>query len=181
MERDLRDVVMHAAARRLSSFIVDQARLFARFHGIGWVEADEGVPETLEQMQAAFHRACQQRIPYPVWKGGSERTIYASQEVNWAFRFLHDMHHVLYQYDVGFVDEVRLTLETARNVFIPEFGLDSPEVRLYLLDTYGQQVYKAFAGEFPPDQYSTVRKMYRDGHDNAMILQELENICALSE
>lgn len=138
------------ARANLHHFVLKTARSVARSVGFGYEEVD-AAPESLKDIREAFLKARKDRQSFPVFKGASDKTIYLSAEGNWAFRFWHDILHVIHASDTTFEDEVKLGWFHVSAVE-KEFGKGSLEARIMGWDTVGQSAYFAMMGNFPEDQ-----------------------------
>lgn len=138
------------ARANLHHFVLKTARNVARSVGFGYGEAMDA-PDTLQGIREAFLKARKDRQAFPVYAGASDKTVYLSPEGNWAFRFWHDILHVIHASDTTFEDEVKLGWLHVQAVE-KEFGKGSLEARIMGWDTVGQSAYHAIMGNFPEDQ-----------------------------
>lgn len=149
------------ARSNLHHFVLRTARNVARSVGFGYQEVDSA-PETLQSIREAFLKARKDRQAFPVYAGASEKTVYLSPEGNWAFRFWHDILHVIHASDTTFEDEVKLGWLHVQAVE-KEFGKGSLEARIMGWDTVGQSAYHSILGNFPEDQSRFVFEAIRLG------------------
>lgn len=152
------DAQMRVASRNLTRFVIGAAARIKSATGIGYEETNDA-PSTFDALKAAYAHSKRTLAPLPVWSGGSENTIYASKEGNWAFRFWHDMTHCANGWGFSLSDEVKVAEQQAQAI-AHEFGSDSLEYRMFLADTVGQSLYTTMnGGTFPADQWAFVRDM----------------------
>lgn len=149
------------ARTNLHHFVLKTARNVARSVGFGYEEVDNA-PETLQSIREAFLKARKDRQAFPVFAGASDKTVYLSAEGNWAFRFWHDILHVIHASDTTFEDEVKLGYLHVQAVE-KEFGKGSLEARIMGWDTVGQSAYHAMMGNFPEDQAGFVLDALKRG------------------
>ena len=98
----------------------------------------------------------------PVWAGGSERTIWSSPEVNWAFRAVHDHLHILHC--AGFTDTGEHVVARAHEALLRGTPADNPGDRLILrAEIMGQLLHFRHWGAFPVDQRAFVVRCVRKG------------------
>ena len=83
-----------AARHRLGHFVREQAQLLTECYGITYAAVPDA-PSDLPSLCRAWAKAERSGVPFPVWSGASENTIYLGPEANHAFRFWHDSLHVL--------------------------------------------------------------------------------------
>jgi len=149
------EYTMNKAGAELGRWMIQRAARLARDVGFSYEPAGDA-PETYEAVLAAVRRSQCERVPFPVWAGGSDATIYGSAEANYAFRYWHDMAHIASTGDftvAGELAAVRMQLtELART-----FGTDSIEYALFVADTLGQVwFHERTEGGFVQDQKSWV-------------------------
>lgn len=138
------------ARHNLSAFVVDMADMVTGATGIHFV-ASSKAPETLAEIKAEWDLSVAMRLPFTVWSGASDATIYMSKGANWAFRFWHDYLHVAHLKETSLDDELylgRLHIEAVEE----EFGKGSLEALLMEADTIGQSNHCDKTGAFPEDQ-----------------------------
>jgi hypothetical protein len=117
----------------------------------GWMVSDDA-PDTLASLQACIER--DGRIT--VWRGGSDATMFADAEINYAFRAWHDSRHARLNAEFDSAGE----LETMRAQIADLTALYAGHDRLAIWTRYleieiaGQFDFAAaHGGEFPADQY----------------------------
>jgi hypothetical protein len=138
------------ARANLHHFVLRTARNVARSVGFSYEEREDA-PDTLQSIREAFLKSRNDRSGFPVYAGASDKTIYLSPEGNWAFRFWHDILHVIHASNTTFEDEVKLGWLHVQAVE-KEFGKGSLEARIMGWDTVGQSAYHVMMGNFPEDQ-----------------------------
>lgn len=133
-------------SERLNDWITEKvAQLVSDGHidGIDFTDSDDyGTLEAIKNYYKDTHRLI-------VWTGGSDDTIFADPEVNWAFRAWHDYVHI--------VNDLPFTVEGESLVaFLQAAELPKDwylERQLILSEVVGQVLYNHFHnGEFPSDQ-----------------------------
>ena len=143
------------ARSRLSLIVQEKAASLCHGHRITYA-AVETAPETLPGLNAAWREARRTGLPFPVWAGASENTIYLRPEDNHAFRFWHDSMHVRYLLDTSLADELRVA-QYHVDFVAGLYGKDSPEAALMAVDTAGQALYYMVHGEHVPNQLQYAR------------------------
>ena len=123
-------------------------RLADRFNPRGYAVLNDA-PDTLAKLQA--YHAEHGRIA--VWSGKSDRTIYADDEVNFAFRAWHDARHLALGADFTPEGEALVAAQQIADVLIL-YGADAPKLWLRLIEAeiVGQQRYQERHGAFPENQ-----------------------------
>lgn len=144
------------ARARLSKFVERQALHISRVTGINYEDSEEA-PSTYEEVRQEFMTAKALNKPVRIYRGASDKTIYTSASVNWAFRFWHDYIHFYYELDFSEADELAVGSVQCAAV-AAEFGLGSLEYRMMHQDTIGQVLYFAKTGEFIDDQLAFVQE-----------------------
>lgn len=132
-------------------------RAAVRRKGYGY-DAITDAPTTYEGISRARLWSERTGWPFPVWDGGSDRTVFATPEHNYMFRYLHDHDHACNGYTLSVSHERILGHLWAWKVGM-ESG-DSDVYRIALLDTVGQTEYYAQHGEFPADQRAFVKDRF---------------------
>ena len=116
----------------------------------GGYDVSEDAPDTYVKLRAHLDRTKQMLV----WSGGSENTIYADREVNWAFRAWHDWCH--YNGAHPFTPEgERAVFEMQCSHLLLLFN-DCLRTRHWIkilrAEVIGQQEYFYKHGHYPPDQ-----------------------------
>ncbi|WOQ17596.1 hypothetical protein [Raineyella sp. W15-4] len=142
---------LQAARRQLSAFVDAQADDLAARLGFGRAPV-VAAPSTYQQLRGALDRSLTTKDPLPVSSENSATVIYDRPEVNFAFRFWHDVSHVQHGLSFSLEDELELALW---HLGVLEHGGLSPEslaYRLFQADVLGQLLLMGLAGRFPFDQ-----------------------------
>lgn len=150
MHATINDYLIDKARAELTLYMIHQADKLCDELGFGYVESDTA-PEKFNQLKATFARSLRTREALPVFAGGSDNTIYTSKEGNWAFRFCHDVAHVLLNAGFSTADEARVVKYQGDKI-AKHFGKGSIEYKLFMADALGQVTYYAIHGEFVSDQ-----------------------------
>lgn len=119
-----------------------------------WAAVDTA-PATFSEMADAWH---DQSRPFPVWAGGSDKTVYTSPHVNHLFRLWHDGLHVANGWCFSCRDELlvaALHVETVRRL------ADNDAALLMWIDTAGQVLHYADTGEFVDDQLDFAWRLWQ--------------------
>lgn len=125
--------------------------------GYGYV-AVPNAPETLDALDKAVRMSILSCAPFPVWEGGSERTVFSLPASNYMFRFLHDHEHVRQRLDVNTADEILLGEQWTDRVFAAT--QDVGVARIAMIDTIGQTLHHSKHGEFPTNQRAFARELF---------------------
>ncbi|QDB70978.1 hypothetical protein bb8_p03 [Bordetella phage vB_BbrP_BB8] len=157
MQLTINDYLIDKARAELTLYMILEAHRLQKELGFGYVESDTA-PGKFNLLKAAFAHSLRTCEPLPVYAGGSDNTIYTSKEGNWAFRFCHDVAHVLLNAGFGSADEAKVSKYQADRV-AKHFGKGSLEHRLFVADTLGQVAYYAVHNDFPENQLAFVRSM----------------------
>ncbi|AZZ39727.1 hypothetical protein C0Z10_08135 [Acidipropionibacterium jensenii] len=142
---------IQSARRDLSDIVQRQADELAGQLGFGW-QAVAAAPSTYQQLRGAVDYSLVSKKPLPVSSENSATVIYTGPEVNFAFRFWHDVSHVRHGLSFALEDELELALW---HLGVLERGGLSPEslaYRLFQADIVGQLLLMGLAGRFPFDQ-----------------------------
>lgn len=118
---------------------------------MGW-RASEQAPRTYSELCAnvRYNSECS----VVVWNGGSERTIFGSPEVNYAFRAWHDFYHYRYQQEFTPAGEAVCANLQIRQMQL-HFGENAKTARwadIIRAEINGQLEYEQRYGEFPDNQ-----------------------------
>jgi len=128
-----------SALSSLACLKADQAcTLFSKNYHIAKV-----APSNLAEMRTAWGKHS-----YPIYAHGNSNTIYRLQSHNHAFRFWHDVLHIINNLDVSFEDEVVISEMHAKEAMAYGKGA----ALLMRIDTRGQSEYYKEHGVFPEDQ-----------------------------
>lgn len=146
----INEFTIDKARHALTLYMIHEANKLRKELGFGYVESDNA-PEKFNVLKAAFAHSLRTLEALPVYSGGSDHSIYTSKEGNWAFRFCHDVAHVLLNAGFGPADETKVIKYQGDKV-AKQFGKGSIEHRLFMADTLGQVAYYAVHQDFPVDQ-----------------------------
>lgn len=115
-------------------------------------DVSDSAPSSLIGLRAHYEatgRIC-------VWSGGSDRTIFADAETNYAFRAWHDYHHLTGEHD--FTPDGELSVACAQSQDIYDlYGLHHRWADILHAEIIGQGEYERANGVFPNDQMAFVR------------------------
>lgn len=125
---------------KLSSAVAKLATA-VRFYGT----PDAATAADLPTIRAAVREG----LPFPVWTGASDRTIFATPALNVANRAWHDATHVAL--GTGFEPGAELATVRVQCAQLRALGGDEL-ARLYWADGAGQQEHYYRFGAFPRDQ-----------------------------
>jgi len=161
---------LNDAIDELSRFVTDQAVLTADRCGFGFVAVPEcapgayalptrtglpaipedvGAPCTWDDLTIA-HRICSEtRNPFPVSDSSSATALYG-RWANYAFRFWHDITHVVTGQSFTFADERIVSAHHYHDAC--EAGLGPLSLALLEADTFGQLLFGHRNGGFVADQ-----------------------------
>jgi hypothetical protein len=128
----------------------------------GGYQVSEDAPDTYVKLRAHLDRTKQMLV----WSGGSENTIYAEPEVNWAFRAWHDWCH--YYGAHPFTPEgERAVFEMQCSHLLLFYG-DCLQTRQWIkilrAEVIGQQEYFYKHGRYPDDQRAFVEAYLNGSH-----------------
>lgn len=149
------DHQFNQARHALTVWMIQKAHRIAKDFEINY-EPSENAPNDFEALKLSYRDAKRNRTPLPVWSGASDATIYTSPEGNYAFRFVHDVLHVVFNADFSVQGESVVTVHHAK-MAAEYFGADSLEYKMLLADGLGQVFYMAQHGQFPVDQLAYVK------------------------
>jgi hypothetical protein len=121
-------------------------------HPSGWdvVENVHEAPSDLPSLNNCIREHGQVKV----WAGGSDNTIFADEEHNWAFRAWHDWVHWSFQLPFNVTGEAATVYVQANHLF-RRFGTGERTVgwvARMLSEVIGQFMHNAQRGEFPEDQ-----------------------------
>jgi hypothetical protein len=132
----------------------------------GGYEVADVAPDTYTKLRAHLDLSKQMKV----WSGGSDNTIYADKEVNWAFRAWHDWCHYNGRHAFTVIGE-RAVFEMQRLHLLLLYGRCPQTERwidIFRAEVIGQQEYFYKNGHYPADQRAFVEE-YLNGiyHDQA--------------
>ena len=117
----------------------------------GWDVADDA-PCSLTELRNHF--ALTGRIQ--VWSGGSDYTIFADRETNYAFRAWHDYHHLIGNHEFT-PDGEHAVMMAQQSDILALYGDNQRFADLIHAEIVGQGEYERANGVFPRDQMAFVR------------------------
>ena len=135
----------------LGRFIADQAEKAKADHGIGYLPSTDA-PSTYAGLLHTYRSCVGRGEPFPVSPAHCRRTIFTMPQLNWAFRFVHDLEHVWHQLNFQVNDELVVGMRHLEALRVAGYGPDSFEHQLLHADTIGQTYCMALIGRFPYDQ-----------------------------
>lgn len=135
----------------LSTMFFAEATRLAEAEGFGWRPSPDA-PSTFEGVLDAYQRSKESGERYPVLSTGSESTVYASAEVNHAFRFVHDLTHARLELDFSPDAELYVTVEHLNLLRCSGYEVGCLEWHFLHADTIGQIVAGCVLGRFVLDQ-----------------------------
>lgn len=144
-------IELKGARRQLSGFIQQQADELAGRLGFGWQPLADA-PSTYQQLRGALDHSLTTLEPLPVSSENSVAVIYTRPEVNFAFRFWHDVSHVQHGLSFALEDELELALWHLGVLAGGGLSPESLAYRLFQADVLGQLFLIGLAGRFPFDQ-----------------------------
>ncbi len=158
------------ARRELSRFIADDAAKMRDRVGFGWV-ARPDAPSTYSDLRDAFVWSLGMREPLPV-SSLNNTSVVTSPSTNLAFRFAHDVKHILFDLSFNLDDETELAVRHLDELR-EETGVSACSLvhRLYHADTLGQVQCLAMLGRFPHDQLRFALRALKYGVDGAVELE----------
>jgi hypothetical protein len=128
----------------------------------GGYEVADDAPDTYETLRAHLDLTKQMKV----WSGGSENTIYADKEVNWAFRAWHDWCHYNGRHAFTVIGE-RAVFEMQKLHLLLLYG-DCPQTHRWIdilrAEVIGQQEYFYKNGHYPHNQRIFVEIYLKDSH-----------------
>lgn len=146
------------ARHNLSDFVCRKARQMEKRYGVLYATSPDA-PTNLQEMQMAYRKCLiDKRVPFPIWDGASDKTMYMTAADNYAFRFWHDILHLALYAETILADELELG-HIHVGCVMAEFGMYSLEAAMMRADTIGQSEYAAKNnGNFPDDQLTFVKE-----------------------
>lgn len=165
---------IECARFRLSKFVERKALEVTRLTGVNYAESVDA-PSTFEEVKAEWANALRTGLPFRVFSGGSDKTIYVDPCYNWAFRFWHDYLHVKYNKSMAYDSEVFIGHMHVTHV-ASEFGIGSLEARLMFADTIGQCLYYETHGGFVEDQLEFALHAVRNIKEGLHILPPIGQV-----
>lgn len=135
----------------LGCFIRDQADRTKADHGLWYVPSTDA-PSSYSVLLTTYRACLDTGTPFPVSPAHCEQTIFTESQLNWAFRFVHDLEHVQRQLSFDVEDELAVGAYHLEALRAAGYRPDSFEHRLLHADTIGQTYCFALLGRFPYNQ-----------------------------
>jgi hypothetical protein len=139
------------AHANLQRFVLIHAAAMRELAGFGW-EAAADAPADYRSLLRAYARSRVTGSPLPVSDEHSEPSIYGGLDGNVAFRFWHDLTHVLLGRGFDLDGEVEVANAQLDVLHAAGFKPGTLEFELFHADTLGQTLCGAATGAFPRDQ-----------------------------
>lgn len=158
------------ARQQLSAFIRQQADELAGRLGFGWRPVMDA-PSTYQQLRGALDHSLDTQEPLPVSSENSASVIYDGPEVNFAFRFWHDVSHVQHGLSFALEDELELALWHLDVLKRAGAAPESIAYRLLEADLLGQLLLMGIVGRFPFDQEEFVLGCALLGLDRGLLAE----------
>lgn len=135
----------------LGRFILSEAERVKAAHGFGYVPSTEA-PSTYAALLKAYEASERSGTPMPVSPAHCRHIIYTRPQLNWAFRFVHDVQHVTRDLTFTTADELEMGMYHLEALRAAGYRPESYEHQLLHADTIGQTYCQALIGRFPYDQ-----------------------------
>lgn len=161
-------------------FAIHAAHQLAREVGFSYEPMDVAPGSNMATIRtdidAAYDLSMTEHLPFPVWNGACEGTVFLNKEGNWAFRFWHDVvSHCAHGLGFDTQDEMRAGMQWVTRV-ANEFGAQSIEAMIAYADTCGQTLYCQEHGEFPEDQLGFCRHCLNVGEEcGTLVSHEIDS------
>lgn len=150
------DYIIRQHAKYLGHYYIQQARNFSRILGFSYWPCNDA-PGDYESLLNAYHKSMQSRQALAVYSGGNGNLIFQEIEHNLAFRFLHDVMHCHYKFDLSYNGELDASNKMLDILIYPHFW-ESIETLIYIADTVGQvQFYKLHSGFVENQDHFVIR------------------------
>ena len=135
----------------LGRFVLEQAERTSRDHGVTYVPSTDA-PSAYPDLIIAYRKCVATSKPFPVSPAHCRRTIYTRPQLNWVFRFVHDIQHVTRSLTFTTADELEMGMYHLEALRAAGYRPETYEHQLLHADTIGQTYCQAFIGRFPYDQ-----------------------------
>lgn len=146
------------ARKRYSDYISFAAGRRATKLGFGWAAREFGAPNSYEALMSEFGVCLTHLVPFTVWDGASDKTVFTSPQINHAFRFIHDTDHCLLQQGLTHDGEVAVITPFIYEVY---HAAGFVAAILCACDLLGQLWYGTNNhGAFVDDQAAFVKQLY---------------------
>lgn len=152
----------------LSDFIVHAASVTETLVGFGWWPSS-AAPDSYPALRAAFATSAETGQSLPVSDEHTSQVIYRDAAINLAFRYWHDVSHVLRGLDFTPPQELRLASFQLVALELAGRGPETVAWRLLQADLVGQVYLSAVGRRFPTDQRRFVLTAYEDGLERAIL------------
>ena len=159
---------LQLAREVLSEFVLERAQATAERVGFKWLPTPDA-PDRYGPLVAAVQHSQATGDPLPISSANSDSVIYTSSEVNIAWRFWHDVHHVQLALSFTSVDELALALWHLGELEAAGFARVSLPWRLLHADLVGQAQLWAFTRRYSSDQARFVRACIAQGFDHGLL------------
>ncbi len=141
----------------LSRFVKAQAVATRLLVGFGWRPVPDA-PSQFSALKRAYLASAVTSQPLPVSDEHSTETIYVSSDINYAFRFWHDITHIRIDQGFDWSGELAVGMAHLAVLTAAGWGEGTPEYELLRADTLGQVLCSEATGEFPVDQPCFARR-----------------------
>lgn len=163
-----RDGEIQLARCTLSEFMIERAATTVAEVRFDWKPAPDA-PNDYEALCAAYRHSEKTGEPLPISSEHNDEVIYTSAEANIAFRFVHDVHHVRFDWSFRVIDELDLALWHLGELEAEGFDQSSLPWRMLHADLIGQAQLIAVSGSFPTDQRRFVGRCLIGGFERGLI------------
>jgi hypothetical protein len=154
----------------LGRFISDQARKVAAEHRMRYVPSAKA-PSNYPALLLAYRSRARTGRPFPVRPEHYQQTIFTRPQLNWAFRFVHDLEHVRCHLSFSTLDELQVGAHHLEALRAAGYGPGSLEHKLLHADTVAQTYCFALLGRFPYNQRRFDFDCVKHGVDAAVELE----------
>jgi hypothetical protein len=156
----------------LGRLIREQARKAAAEHRMRYMPSADA-PSNYPALLLVYRTCARTGSPFPVSPEHCQQTIFTRPQINWAFRFVHDLEHVRCHLSFSSRDELQVGAHQLEALRAVGHGPDSLEHKLLHADTVGQTYCLAVLGRFPFNQRRFDFDCVRYGLDTALKLEAL--------
>lgn len=174
MPENISEMELSKARHRLSGWLLRFAHQTADTLGFGW-KPTPTAPTTFKGLKAAFLQSATEGCPLPVSSENSSSVIFSDPEVNMAYRFVHDAHHVVLDYSFSSMHEFELARWQMERMREDGFSERDLEWQLFYADAIGQVLYYAVAKRFVSNQLRFALDCVRYGVEHSMALELSRN------
>lgn len=162
--------VLLAARMTLSEFIVEQANQLTVEVGFAYSPQPDA-PNTYAALKRVFARSARTGEPLPVSNANSDPVPYATPEVNYALRFVHDVNHVRQRLSFALADELELAVWHMGQLEAAGFDSGSPVWQLLHADLLGSVYVMSLGRRFPADQLRFAAGCLTSGFDRTVLAE----------